>query len=120
MKWGRRFLPPQGAYRDDNGQPVVLDCVREAERRIAGNLNMSVRSPTPATYLSSCFPPHFFRYLAKKTVLELREVFLSGRTFSTIQLVVQFLPPYYQDQDTDLALYELGFRSTTVASLLHP
>ncbi|KAI7726579.1 hypothetical protein M8C21_010996 [Ambrosia artemisiifolia] len=29
-----------GAYRDDNGQPVVLDCVREAERRVAGNLNM--------------------------------------------------------------------------------
>ncbi|GAB4824865.1 L-asparaginase 1 [Ancistrocladus abbreviatus] len=29
-----------GAYRDDNGNPVVLDCVREAERRIAGNLNM--------------------------------------------------------------------------------
>ncbi|CAF2096484.1 BnaA05g11710D [Brassica napus] len=25
-----------GAYRDDNGKPVVLDCVREAERRIAG------------------------------------------------------------------------------------
>ncbi|CAN6272067.1 unnamed protein product [Urochloa humidicola] len=29
-----------GAYRDDNGQPVVLECVREAERRIAGNLNI--------------------------------------------------------------------------------
>ncbi|KAG6749992.1 hypothetical protein POTOM_047070 [Populus tomentosa] len=29
-----------GAYRDDNGKPVVLQCVREAERRIAGNLNM--------------------------------------------------------------------------------
>nr|XP_043623756.1 aspartate aminotransferase, mitochondrial [Erigeron canadensis] len=29
-----------GAYRDDNGKPVVLDCVRDAERRIAGNLNM--------------------------------------------------------------------------------
>ncbi|KAK8914642.1 hypothetical protein KSP39_PZI024414 [Platanthera zijinensis] len=29
-----------GAYRDDNGKPVVLNCVREAERRIAGNLNM--------------------------------------------------------------------------------
>ncbi|KIY94496.1 aspartate aminotransferase [Monoraphidium neglectum] len=26
-----------GAYRDDNGQPVVLDCVREAERKIAGS-----------------------------------------------------------------------------------
>ncbi|PNX60817.1 aspartate aminotransferase, partial [Trifolium pratense] len=26
-----------GAYRDDNGKPVVLECVREAERRIAGN-----------------------------------------------------------------------------------
>jgi aspartate aminotransferase len=30
----------QGAYRDDNGKPVVLDCVRQAESRIAGNLNM--------------------------------------------------------------------------------
>ena len=30
----------QGAYRDDNGKPVVLKCVREAERRIAGNMNM--------------------------------------------------------------------------------
>jgi aspartate aminotransferase, mitochondrial len=30
----------QGAYRDDNGRPVVLECVREAERRIAGNANM--------------------------------------------------------------------------------
>ncbi|XP_078431180.1 aspartate aminotransferase 1 [Wolffia australiana] len=29
-----------GAYRDDNGKPVVLDCVREAERRIVGNQNM--------------------------------------------------------------------------------
>ncbi|THG20553.1 aspartate aminotransferase, mitochondrial [Camellia sinensis] len=29
-----------GAYRDDNGKPVVLECVREAEGRIAGNLNM--------------------------------------------------------------------------------
>ncbi|KAL6330012.1 hypothetical protein AAG906_039927 [Vitis piasezkii] len=29
-----------GAYRNDNGKPVVLECVREAERRIAGKLNM--------------------------------------------------------------------------------
>ncbi|KAI3844262.1 hypothetical protein MKW92_001043 [Papaver armeniacum] len=29
-----------GAYRDDNGKPVVLECVREAERIIAGNKNM--------------------------------------------------------------------------------
>jgi aspartate/tyrosine/aromatic aminotransferase len=29
-----------GAYRDDNGKPVVLDCVREAESRIAGKGNM--------------------------------------------------------------------------------
>ncbi|PUZ60356.1 hypothetical protein GQ55_4G117900 [Panicum hallii var. hallii] len=29
-----------GAYRDDNGRPVVLECVREAERRIAGSTNM--------------------------------------------------------------------------------
>lgn len=34
----------KGAYRDDNGKPVVLDCVREAERRIAGNLNMLVNA----------------------------------------------------------------------------
>ncbi|CAL0328921.1 unnamed protein product [Lupinus luteus] len=26
-----------GAYRDDNGKPVVLQCVREAEKRIAGS-----------------------------------------------------------------------------------
>ncbi|RDY10190.1 Aspartate aminotransferase, mitochondrial [Mucuna pruriens] len=26
-----------GAYRDDSGKPVVLECVREAERRIAGS-----------------------------------------------------------------------------------
>lgn len=26
----------QGAYRDDDGKPVVLESVREAERRIAG------------------------------------------------------------------------------------
>eukprot|EP00897_Mesotaenium_endlicherianum_P010284 jgi/Mesen1/9284/ME000060S08717 len=25
-----------GAYRDDRGKPVVLDCVREAEKRVAG------------------------------------------------------------------------------------
>ncbi|KAF3568581.1 hypothetical protein DY000_02019110 [Brassica cretica] len=30
-----------GAYRDDNGKPVVLECVREAERRIAGTSFMS-------------------------------------------------------------------------------
>eukprot|EP00891_Asterochloris_glomerata_P005254 jgi/Astpho2/5254/Aster-04826 len=26
-----------GAYRDDNGKPVVLNCVREAERRVCGH-----------------------------------------------------------------------------------
>lgn len=26
-----------GAYRDDDGNPVVLDCVREAEKQISGN-----------------------------------------------------------------------------------
>lgn len=26
-----------GAYRDDNGKPVVLNCVREAERRVGGS-----------------------------------------------------------------------------------
>lgn len=56
------MLLPQGAYRDDNGQPVVLDCVREAERRIAGNLNMSVRSPPlllarPPAVLFCFLPP---------------------------------------------------------------
>ncbi|MCL7048392.1 hypothetical protein MKW94_005144 [Papaver nudicaule] len=29
-----------GAYRDDNGKPVVLECVRAAETIIAGNKNM--------------------------------------------------------------------------------
>mmetsp|Transcript_18541 Transcript_18541/g.31173 ORF Transcript_18541/g.31173 Transcript_18541/m.31173 type:complete len:428 (+) Transcript_18541:77-1360(+) len=29
-----------GAYRDDDGKPVVLKSVREAEKRIAGNFNM--------------------------------------------------------------------------------
>eukprot|EP00976_Prorocentrum_cordatum_P000950 18839-Prorocentrum_minimum.AAC.2 len=29
-----------GAYRDDDGKPVVLNCVREAEKRIAGHHNM--------------------------------------------------------------------------------
>ncbi|CAL5038925.1 unnamed protein product [Urochloa decumbens] len=29
-----------GAYRDDDGKPVVLDCVRQAEQRIAGSMNM--------------------------------------------------------------------------------
>lgn len=29
-----------GAYRHDNGKPVVLECVREAERRIAESINM--------------------------------------------------------------------------------
>ena len=27
----------QGAYRDDNGKPVVLDVVREAEKRVGGS-----------------------------------------------------------------------------------
>ncbi|KAE8801476.1 hypothetical protein D1007_22914 [Hordeum vulgare] len=46
-----------GAYRDESDRPVVLDCVREAERRIAGNLNMCVRSPFPAFLRStpSCY-----------------------------------------------------------------
>ena len=29
-----------GAYRNDDGKPVVLECVREAERRVAGAHNM--------------------------------------------------------------------------------
>ncbi|KAL6629390.1 hypothetical protein ACP70R_029155 [Stipagrostis hirtigluma subsp. patula] len=36
----RQGQPRRRAYRDDDGQPVVLDCVRRAERRVAGNLNM--------------------------------------------------------------------------------
>ena len=32
-----------GAYRDDGGKPVVLECVREAERRIMGTEFMEVR-----------------------------------------------------------------------------
>jgi aspartate aminotransferase len=35
--YAHQFATLQGAYRDDNGQPVVLDCVREAERKIAGS-----------------------------------------------------------------------------------
>lgn len=31
------FYLQKGAYRDDDGKAVVLECVREAERRIAGN-----------------------------------------------------------------------------------
>lgn len=27
----------QGAYRDDEGNPVVLQCVKEAEAKIAGS-----------------------------------------------------------------------------------
>lgn len=27
----------QGAYRTDEGKPMVLDCVRQAEARIAGS-----------------------------------------------------------------------------------
>lgn len=34
-----RFLF-QGAYRNDEGKPVVLSSVREAEKRILGNFNM--------------------------------------------------------------------------------
>ncbi|KAL5989702.1 L-asparaginase 1 [Asimina triloba] len=32
-----------GAYRDDNGKSVVLECVREAERRILGKMNIDCR-----------------------------------------------------------------------------
>ena len=31
------FMCLKGAYRDDNGKPVVLDVVREAERRVSGS-----------------------------------------------------------------------------------
>ncbi|GLT26702.1 hypothetical protein SLA2020_017480 [Shorea laevis] len=44
-----------GAYRDDNGKPVVLECVREAERRIAGNMNI-FHYQVPALSLSHLCP----------------------------------------------------------------
>lgn len=31
------FVLEQGAYRTDEGKPMVLDCVRQAEARIAGS-----------------------------------------------------------------------------------
>ncbi len=62
----------QGAYRDDNGQPVVLGCVREAERRIAGSNFMECE-------------PH-----AASVV---HEVCLSGRHMSTQRLDLhRYLP----------------------------
>lgn len=49
-----------GAYRDDNGKPVVLDCVREAERRIAGSGNMEyLPIGAPYTYLHLAYGAHF-------------------------------------------------------------
>lgn len=39
-----RWHCAQGAYRDDHGQPVVLESVREAERRVAGSHFMEVSS----------------------------------------------------------------------------
>ncbi|KAL2529037.1 Leucine rich repeat N-terminal domain-containing protein [Forsythia ovata] len=42
-----------GAYRDDNGKPVVLECVREAERRIAGNLNIKLHISSANLIISS-------------------------------------------------------------------
>ncbi|KAH6776502.1 hypothetical protein C2S52_014063 [Perilla frutescens var. hirtella] len=36
-------LNENGVYRDDNGKLVGLECVREAERRIASDLNMDGR-----------------------------------------------------------------------------
>ncbi|KAL5131028.1 Aspartate aminotransferase, mitochondrial [Glycine soja] len=35
-------MEKKGAYRDDDGKPVVLECVREAERRIAGIYPLTV------------------------------------------------------------------------------
>uniref|UniRef100_A0A0R0H5A0 Uncharacterized protein n=1 Tax=Glycine max TaxID=3847 RepID=A0A0R0H5A0_SOYBN len=35
-------MEKKGAYRDDDGKPVVLECVREAERRIAGSQFISL------------------------------------------------------------------------------
>lgn len=34
------LTPVQGAYRDNNGKPMVLDCVRKAEKLITGLNNM--------------------------------------------------------------------------------
>lgn len=30
-------MPVQGAYRDDYGHPMVMQSVREAEKRVAGS-----------------------------------------------------------------------------------
>jgi aspartate/tyrosine/aromatic aminotransferase len=45
----------QGAYRDDNGQPVVLDCVREAEKRVTGSkfMECAVARCDPAAVAST-------------------------------------------------------------------
>ena len=51
-----------GAYRDDNGKPVVLDCVREAERRIAGSGNMEylpIGAPYAPPTPTAPSPAHF-------------------------------------------------------------
>lgn len=49
-----------GAYRDDNGKPVVLDVVREAEAKMAGNTYMecvdSSFSSSPFEHFSCCTP----------------------------------------------------------------
>jgi hypothetical protein len=37
----------QGAYRDDDGKPMVLQCVREAEKRVSGKKNMECVSSSP-------------------------------------------------------------------------
>lgn len=51
----------QGAYRDDDGKPVVLECVREAERRVCGNKNMeyapALRVHKPRPNCTLCLAP---------------------------------------------------------------
>lgn len=39
----KEFQIAKGAYRDDEGKPVVLQCVREAEQKIAGKHFMELR-----------------------------------------------------------------------------
>ncbi|KAL2496966.1 Aspartate aminotransferase [Forsythia ovata] len=45
-----------GTYRDDNGMPVVLECVREAERRIA-DMSRSIDFQAAALFVEKrdCF-----------------------------------------------------------------
>ncbi|PWA57749.1 COP9 signalosome complex subunit 2 [Artemisia annua] len=68
----------KGAYHDDNGKPMVLNCVREVERRIAGNLNTSVTELfSDVGY--SMFAQMIVRALAKRKSLGMSQVEDNGR-----------------------------------------